>query len=288
MIYDFSYESSSGDLFEFGSESLWPEDDQFRSMEYSTVSSGHRILGFYRSITKFTVPVTVHSDSEADAVAKCNKLMAIGAIDRGRLTPGTLRCGPYKAQGYITAVEFDASNDVYGLVTNAKLTIVMEDPTWTMEETRSFIKNKLNSESIDSEWLDYPRDFPYDYMHIDHSWQAISNPGPLPCPPRITIYGFAENPTVRIGANTYQVNTTVPIGSRLVIDSRSKEVYEISRTGAVTNKLDKRRRGAKGEGAYVFEKVPVGRSLVTFDGSFGFDVTLIHESEMPPFYTKGV
>ena len=34
MIYDFSYESSSGDLFEFGSESLWPEDDQFRSMEY--------------------------------------------------------------------------------------------------------------------------------------------------------------------------------------------------------------------------------------------------------------
>lgn len=267
MIYDFSYESSSGDLFEFGSESLWPEDDQFRSMEYSTVSSGHRILGFYRSITKFTVPVTVHSDSEADAVAKCNELMAIGAIDRGRLTPGTLRCGPYKAQGYITAVEFDASNDVYGLVTNAKLTIVMEDPTWTMEETR---------------------DFPYDYMHIDHSWQAISNPGPLPCPPRITIYGFAENPTVRIGSNTYQVNTTVPIGSRLVIDSRSKEVYEISRTGALTNKLDKRRRGAKGEGAYVFEKVPVGRSLVTFDGSFGFDVTLIHESEMPPFYTKGV
>ena len=61
MIYDFSYESSSGDLFEFGSESLWPEDDQFRSMEYSTVSSGHRILGFYRSITKFTVPVAVHT-----------------------------------------------------------------------------------------------------------------------------------------------------------------------------------------------------------------------------------
>ncbi len=284
MRYDFSYKTAEGTVVEFGDGAFWPEEDSFRSMKYSLKESNNKVRGFYRELTEFDIPVAVHTDSVAEAVARCNELARLGANDRLNLTPGTITCGAYATKGYIVSVEFDESDDVYGFLTSAKVTVALENPTWTTEETRHFIKQSSDRSSGDSDWLNYPHNHPYNYLPIDRSWQAIENTSATPCSVRLTVFGFAEDPTVRIGPNLYGVSGTVANGSRLVLDARAKEIYEVTRIGGRVNRLDDRLRGAKGGGSYVFEKVPVGRHLVTYDGSFGFDLTLIYEEDMPPFY----
>lgn len=284
MRYDFSYETAEGTVVDFGSGAFWPEEDSFRSMKYSIKQSNNKVRGFYRSLTEFDISVSVHTDSVDEAVRRCNELARLGANDRRNLTPGTVTCGAYTTKGYIVSVEFTDTDDVYGFLTNAKVTIALEDPTWTAEETRRFVKQSSDRSADDSDWLNFPHGFPYNYLPIDRSWQAVENRAFSPCSLRLTIFGFAENPSVRIGSNVYKVEGTVAEGSRLVVDTREKEIYEITRLGGRINRLDDRLRGAKGSGSYIFEKVPIGRHLVTCDGSFGFDLTLIHEEDMPPFY----
>lgn len=284
MRYDFSYETAEGTVVDFGSGAFWPEEDSFRTMKYSLKQSNNKVRGFYRSLTEFDVSVSIHTENVAEAVTRCNELARLGANDRRNLTPGTLRCGDYKTQGYIVSVEFTDSDDVYGFLTNAKVTVALENPTWTTEETRHFVKQESDRTAGDGDWLNYPHGFPYNYLPTDRSWQAIENSAYSPCSMRLTIFGFAENPTVRIGSNVYAVAGTVSEGSRLVIDTREKEIYEVTRLGGKINRLDDRARGPKGGGSYVFEEIPIGRHLVTYDGSFGFDLTLIHEEDMPPFY----
>ncbi len=284
MRYDFSYKTAEGAVIEFGGSSFWPEEDSFRSMKYSLKESNNKVRGFYRDLTEFDIPVAIHTDSVEEAVARCNELMRIGVNDRLNLTPGTITCGAYATRGYIVSVAFDDSDDTYGFLTNAKVTVALEDPTWTTEVTRHFIKQSSDHEAGDSDWLNYPHEYPYDYSTIDKAWQAVENNGTAPCSMRLTIFGFAENPTVRIGSNLYGVSGTVANGSYLVVDTREKEIYEVTRLGGKVNRLDNRQRGAKGGGSYIFEKVPTGRNLVTYDGSFGFDLTLIYEEDMPPFY----
>lgn len=89
---------------------------------------------------------------------------------------------------------------------------------------------------------------------------------------------------MRIGANLYQVNATIAQGGYLVIDSRKKKIYEIQRLGNRVEHIRNRLRGAKGAGQYIFEEILSGYNDVMWDNTFGFDLYLIHESPLPPFF----
>ena len=98
------------------------------------------------------------------------------------------------------------------------------------------------------------------------------------------VYGRAVDPSIRIGSNLYQVNATIAQGGYLVIDSRNKEIYEIQRLGNRVDHIRNRLRGSKGSGQYIFEEISEGYNDVAWDNTFGFDLYLIHESPLPPFF----
>lgn len=160
----------------------------------------------------------------------------------------------------------------------AKLTVVLLDGVWRRERTESY----LPVSGAGGEWLDYPHDMPYDYMATPAP-STVRAPEWSESPCRLTIYGPATDPVVTIAGNDYAADLALPAGSRLIIDGLARTVEEVTSTGLVVNRFSSARRGSGlGSGEYCFQPVPPGESSLSWDGSFGFDLTVWEEEGEPP------
>ena len=72
------------------------------------------------------------------------------------------------------------------------------------------------------------------------------------------------------------IKAEVSSGEYLVIDSSEKTIMLVKGSGEKVNCFNKRSRDS-----YVFEKIPVGANTVSWEGEFGFDVTLLEERSEP-------
>lgn len=126
--------------------------------------------------------------------------------------------------------------------------------------------------------FDYPFDYAFDYRSRGNE-RSIVGGTTLPGDFRMTVYGPATNPMVMISGNTYRVDTTVPSGAILTIDSREGTVEMRTATGVVTNEFEHTPDGGRGSGEYIFELIPTGEMSVDWDGTFGFDLTVYDERD---------
>ena len=93
---------------------------------------------------------------------------------------------------------------------------------------------------------------------------------------RLKIYGEATNPAVVINGHTYKINGTISKGESLMIDSMTKTITLTTASGKKINWFDKR-----GRKEYIFEPLPTGQSTVSWDGTFGFDLTVVEKRSEP-------
>ena len=108
------------------------------------------------------------------------------------------------------------------------------------------------------------------------------NPGYSGSPAKLVVYGPAVNPSVRLAGNLYQVDVTVPDGGYMDIDPLRRTVTVVAADGTTMDAFSKAHRGGgAGSGEYIFERVPVGTSEISWDNSFGFDLTLYEEEGEP-------
>jgi phage-related protein len=123
--------------------------------------------------------------------------------------------------------------------------------------------------------IGYPYDYPYDYGLSVVSRNIVCE-STRSCDFRIVIYGEAVNPSVVIGGHAYAVNGTIGKGETLLIDSVTKTITLTTANGNKINWFDKRSRKE-----YIFEPLPVGKNLVNWSGTFGFDLTVIEKRSEP-------
>lgn len=159
------------------------------------------------------------------------------------------------------------------------LTVALMDGAWWSVKTTSFAPG----EGSEYEYLDYPHDYPHDY-EISVSSNSIDTGLLSPSPMFLRIYGPAVNPYVVVGSNRYQLNVTVPSGGYVVVDGQEKTITLVTQDGTKTNAFAFGERGSgAGGGAYIFEDVPAGYSVVSWDGSFGFDLGWYDMEGEPPW-----
>ena len=155
----------------------------------------------------------------------------------------------------------------------ADLSLVLPDGVWFRENLWQF-KPEQRPESED--FLDFVFDYPIDFTR-NRPPRRIDLDTPAACPWRMTIYGPATHPAVTIGGNRYEVDVVVPDGGYLVVDSREWSVEVVDMFGARVDAFDKRGRGTRGSGAYMWEPIRPGRSLVSWSETFGFDLVVYEE-----------
>jgi hypothetical protein len=160
------------------------------------------------------------------------------------------------------------------------MTVTWLDGVWRKPVLYSFMPSDMKQ----SAFLDYDFDYPYDY---GASSLAVSlNPTSLlDSGFQLIIYGQALSPAITIAGNNYQIsNLTVPSGGYLTVDSLAKKITMTTQAGVTTNQFANGERSTGlGSGNYIFQPIPPGVQPASWDGGFGFDLTVFEEEAAPPW-----
>ena len=243
-----------------------------RAWSYDLGTRG--LTGVSRQARELTITVKAH-----DGLAALDTLDRLADADMAVGKPGSLVAdGEWTASAWITK---STPQSITPTMVETELTIVLADGVWTRRSTTHFNPRS----NADGTGLDFPFDYPHDYSGMSVV-EEVSNTTGMTQPVALTIFGPCVNPYVIIGRNRYEVDVSVPAGSRLEIDGTGveKTVTMVSDMGLRTNQFSKALRGSgRGSGTYVFEPLATGSSSVKWAGGFEFDLTVCEERSAPPW-----
>ena len=267
----FIYENHLGRRFD--EDCVYLNYSDLRDYSWSCDTMNGRISRFYRSITERKLPLVIVGKTDDEATEIKNRLFEIAEADIMAMIPGKIYSGEYYTQGYITA-SAKSKYLINKRFSKIDLTLTSDDPTWYLDRNYIFVADASEENDIKS-GTDYPYDYKYDYSHSMRS-KTILNDSLGSCPFRLRIYGSAVNPTVTIGGHNYKINGTIGASESLLIDGLTKKITLITALGTKSNWLDRRDRES-----YIFEPIPAGQSAVSWNGSYGFDLTVIEKRSEP-------
>lgn len=277
-MHRLTYTSSTGRVIELDAAGAYVGTaPKLRSREWSYALSWRSAYGVSRDAREAAVDAYL-SPEAADALRE-QADRDIADSSPGRLTFD----GRWYQRAYLAKSDV---SEVYGRRgIKTELTFLLLDGAWRREVTTGFYANEVSDGSA----LDYPHDFDYDYGGSGAN-RTITVGGLVPADCRLTVYGPVTNPRVTVAqgefSNTYSARVAVPGGSRLVIDGSSypKGIQLIGTYGEVEDRFADGVRGeGAGSGSYCFEPLRPGTSTVSWDGSFGFDITHYQEEGEPPW-----
>lgn len=266
----FIYENHLGQRFE--EDCVYLNYSDLRDYSWSCDTMNGRISRFYRSITERKLPLVIVGKTDDEATEIKNRLFEVAEADIMAMIPGKIYSGEYYTQGYITA-SAKSKYLIKKRFSKIDLTLTSDNPVWYREKLYRF----MPTPSTDvGEGFDYPFGYPYDYSTKSKTTQNIECNSVSGNEFRLTVYGSVSNPSIKIGGHEYSINGTVGAGETLLVDSLTKKITLTSQTGQELNWFDRRNRDS-----YIFEPIPTGYHTVSWDGSFGFDLTVIEKRSEP-------
>lgn len=273
-LSDFPYIFQSGDLLNW-------------AYTYSTDSLVNRDITYGYKIASKSIPVkiavlcdyTLSSDQRQkeweEAVDYLCEVVSADVIDNknGKLCTDT---GFYLPCKVIASEKTDWRMGM-PLMFNT-LNMLVDKPAWIREETKEFFPQ---SEARKDEGLDYLYDYSYDYTaqkagtaswYIDHyaSSEFI-----------MTIFGPCANPRILINGYPYEIFDTLESSEYIIIDSRENSVIKYLANGTTLDLYDLRAKEQS-----VFEPIPSGNLNLSWNGGFGFAITLFIERNEPKWKMK--
>lgn len=156
------------------------------------------------------------------------------------------------------------------------LTAVSGKNAWISEQDFSFYPAVSESEHSAAEFLDYQFDYEYNYTKQKSGISSINISHIATSDFKLTIFGPCNNPKILIAGHPYEVFTSLSDGEYLIIDSINNTIIKYLTNGTQESVYDLRRKAKT-----VFEQIPPGYNTVSWDGSFGFDLTVYIERSEP-------
>lgn len=267
LLDGFRYVNNVGESIVFGVAPYYIMENDLRDFVYevSTLNG----LKYSRSESTKTVPVKLINAT----IEQKNDMYEVFQKDIMDNAYGTLWIGNYYYKCNVVASKksnYTSSSELY-----IELKIYSKLSTWFCEETTAYTMKNTVSDGVYRK--KYPYRYPYGY-HSGSGSKAIVNNYGYKCGFMMTIYGPCASPTITIAGHQYKVNHTLEANEYMTIKSTDKEKYITvhENDGTITNQFGKRDKAQ-----YIFEKIPNGNSSVFWDGTFGFDITLIDERSEP-------
>ena len=274
------YENSQGIRIDLSTFPYYLQDEPLYDFEWEAdlTSSGTKksiLTRFTRNSKRLQMDLVIHADSQAQFEYYLDQFFRITEYDVIAKTPGRLIL---KDTGeYISCYVVSSENSMWqnGIRTNVKkIAFLFTYPFWIKEVSRSFLPQTDTGEG--DSFLDYNHDYAYDYMHgvkgvrewyIDHYTDSEFE---------MTIFGYCVNPVIRINGYPYQIYTTLEANDYLVIKSKDNEVTKWISGVVQQNAFDFRSKENS-----VFERIPSGKLIFTWEGTYGFDLKLFLERSEP-------
>ena len=267
-----TYTGSSGAVLTFDLRRLIRigDSDTLRSRAWS------RTLG-YRSLTEVSRPAREVSMQVCATPEAADEARRVFEADMASNSPGVLDMNGWRQRALVP----ESANELLRpSLVQLTITVALLDGVWRREHLTHFMPLDLPLDT--GEGKGYPHGYPYAYGVVSTP-KSLTQPGYLPAPCKLVIFGPVSSPSITIGGNVYAYEGDVPSGSYLTIDGVSKEAYLTSQQGAVTNAMPGVQLGSgEGSGSYAFEPVRPGTQPLSWNGSFGFDAYLYEEDGEVP------
>lgn len=256
----------------FGKGGVFVNYSDLHDYRWQYTADGDKISVFKRGIVTKNIPVVVACQNADDGISIINQLMEYSEKDILVKQPGRLVVGQYYLPCYITG---SAKSDYLAKrgYMIATLEVVTDQAAWIKETKFSF--NYGSGHHSSGTDMDFNSDFPYDYSNPLSS-QMVENPGFTGSNFRMVIYGECEDPHIGVGEHLYEVDCVIGSHEYLTIDSKKKTVILTKQNGTTENKFRYRNRDS-----YIFEKIPSGETMVSWDGDYKFDIILYEERSEP-------
>lgn len=267
MIEKVIYKNHLNEVFKFGENGVYINQNDLRNYEWSYNEDNNKISNFKRGIAKKTIPVVVATPNDVTAI---NTLMEVCEKDVLSNVPGSLIIGEYTLNCFIVSSR-KSRYILHKGYSNIELGVVTDTPAW-IKSTISTFNNTGAEEGKD---LDFTFDFPYDFTS-PNKIKSVINPSFADVDFKLNIYGEVDNPSVTIGGHEYKVNCRVNANEYLTINSKDKTIYITRNNGEIVNHFKDRSKDT-----YIFNKIPSGELKVSWNGNFGFDITLFEERSEP-------
>lgn len=244
--------------------------------DYDPVEENEHIQEFERKITDKSLKIDINAVGNEFCQA-VDYLENVAEKDIIHVTPGKLYVGNSYLKCWLTGTKKDRwVNDLDG-ITN-EIIIRSDYPYWINEEKFSFLKQSQSGVALP--WLEYPHDYPYEYAKV-RNMQYIQNSNYTDSGFRMIIYGPCINPLIRIAGHVYELRTTLYEREYAIIDSstrysKDRKIVKVKADGTQEDIFNSRNTESE-----IWQKIPPGRSIVTWSGAFGFDIILFNERGTP-------
>lgn len=272
MLEQITYKNHLNEVFEFGKNGIFADENELRNYEWTVQKKGNRISALEYAVQRRKLPIVIICSTEAEGIAARNRLFEVAEKDALALKYGQIIIGDYYFRCFITKSQKKEYLKTKRFLT-LTLTLTTDRPYWIKETAYSFLPQVATYAA--GKISDYPMNYPMDY-HTEAASTELLNGGFVDTNFRMVIYGPASNPVVYIGGHAYRVNCEIEQAEYLTIDSAAKTIVLTAVDGATTNQFNLRDRAS-----YVFRKIPPGSNEVSWDGSFGFDIILLEERSEP-------
>lgn len=152
-------------------------------------------------------------------------------------------------------------------------TLLCPRPFWIKEKNLQFLPQK-QEQTV--EGLDFPTDFPFDFTTEEFGVEVQEVDHFVESDFLMRFYGPCSNPKLTINGYPYQIFTTLETNEYLEINSRKNSIIKYMANGTTANLYNSRSFEYS-----VFEKIPSGRLVFNWIGTFGIDITLFLERGVP-------
>lgn len=263
----------------WGENGIYVNSNDLHDYSWDCTTDNNKISAFKKGVVTKTIPLIICCNSEEEGLLVKNRLLEITEKDVLALEHGRIVIGNYYLKCYVTGSEKSKYLFHKGYM-ETKLTITTDYPQWVKETLITFCTNGDVISDVEEDMarkrnLDYNADFPYDYMS-EMKGKTLNNTGFAKVNFRLIIHGAAINPIIYISGHCYQVNCHIEENEQLTIDSIAKTILLTKRDGTIENHFHQRNRES-----YIFERIPSGSNIVTWDKTFKFDVVLFEERSEP-------
>ena len=272
MLEQLKYVNHQNEVFEFGKNGVYVNQNDLRDFAWTATKRNNRISALNRDVSNRNLTIIIICATEAEGTAVKNRLHEISEKDVYAMKYGKIVIGDYYFKCFVTKSQ-KAQYLINKRYMRVTLTLTTDQPYWIKETTKAFRTAASSSGTVSG--LDYPHDFPFDYLSATSN-DKINNTGFVASAFKLIVYGECTNPLIYIGDHAYQVNCTVDENEYLTIDSVAKQIYLTKNDGTIINEFNQRKKDS-----YIFEKIPAGMNAVSWNGSFGFDLTLLEERSEP-------
>lgn len=279
MRVPITYIASSGRKYNLISNGILHKSANYHVWEYkiqgTKLQYGTRVADFSKDAAVYDTELIL-TGSELKRRAIINALHDDFESDIRKKKTGRLIWGDYYIDCFVNFS--DTQPTEYLTQTLNKIQIYAPYPFWVQD----FKVELFPAEETQSTFLDFPFDFMFDFTAPVIGEAMIKSDFPFDSEFEMVIFGPAVNPRVTINGYSYVLYATIPQGAYVVIDSRNHTVMQFNTDGTKRNIFNLRNKTDS-----IFKKIPGGNLNISWDASFGVNITIYRERSEPRVEVSG-